>query len=134
MNQQMHVSHSRCFEDGWRVRLMPSNKLTDFHHSNMILINLIQIHKGSINCHWLNWWNALCFVIMLYTHWCKQWHFDVVIDNANIIGIIIIVFRYSQQMFLELFSTNFCNNVHSIFKIVEFWKGIKKNKSWIENI
>ena len=122
----MHVSHSRCFEDGWRVKLMPSNKFTDFHHSNMILRNLIQILKGGINCHWLSWWNALCFVItwsILYRHhWCKQWYFDVVIDNANIIGNrgrgkLACVFRYSQQIFLELFSTTFCNKVPRVFKL-----------------
>ena len=117
---------------------MPSNKFADFHCSNMILRNLIQVLKGSINCHWLSWWNALCFVIMWsilsHPHWRKQCHFDVVIDNANITGNIgrgklACVFRYSQQMFLELFSTIFCGKVHRVFKIVWLWKGIKKNES-----
>ena len=109
-----------------------------FTHSIVILRNFIQILKGSINCSWLSWWNALCFVIiwgiLSHPHWRKQWHFDVVVDNANITGNIgrgklACVFRYSQQMFLELFSTTFSNKVHRVFKIVELWKGIKKNKS-----
>ena len=104
--------------------------------SNMVLRNLIQILKGSIN--WLSWWNTLCFVIiwgiLSHPRWRKQWHFDIVIDNANIIGNLErgkldCVFRYCQQMFLELFSTTFCNKVHRVFKIVELWRGIKKNKS-----
>ena len=106
--------------------------------SNMILRNLIQILKGSIN--WLNWWNTLCFVIiwgiLSHPRWRKQCHFDIVIDNANIIGNLgrgklDCVFRYSQQMFLELFSTTFCNKVHRVFKIVELWRGIKKNKTCV---
>ena len=138
LNQQKHVSHNRSFEDSWRAKLMPSNKFTDLHHSNMILRNLIQILQESINCSWLSWWNALCFVIirgiLSHPHWRKQWYYDIVIDNANIIGNIgrgklDYVFRYNQQMFLKLFSITFCNKVHRVFKIVELWKGIKKNKS-----
>ena len=70
---------------------------------------------------------SLCFVIMWGIlshphHWCKECHFDVVIDNANITGNIgrgklACVFRYSQ-MFSELFSTTFCSKVHRVFKIV----------------
>ena len=99
---------------------------------NLPLAELMKCYVLSLLCSVIMWG------ILSHPHWCKLCHFDVVIDNANIIGNLgrgklACVFRYSQQMFLELFSTIFCSKVHRVFKTVGLWKGIKKNESIEKN-
>ena len=69
--------------------------------------------------------------ILSHPHWRKQWYFDIVIDNTNIIGNTVrgkleSVFSQIYLFFLELFYNTFFNKVHRVFKIVELRKGIKK--------
>ena len=68
---------------------MTSNKLSDWHYSKVMLINIILMVKGRIYGHLFHLWNVLSFFIiqhiLSYTQWRKQRCFDVLIQNVNIL-------------------------------------------------